>query len=91
MNAFRLNSDKLGTRLAVRPPERIHRISRAAPAKILAPHPPRGERLRSEGTDNSLRRTWSALRSVLVVVCVVLNVIETLVHPHHPVPRRAGR
>ena len=31
-----------------------------------------------------MRRTWSALRSIQVVVCLVLNVIEALVHPRHP-------
>ena len=51
---------------------------------------PRSERLQSEGTDDALRRTWSALRSVLVVVCLVPNLIETAVHPHHPVSRRGA-
>ena len=69
----------------VRPPERLDRISRAAPSKVAAPRTPaRGRRLRSEGTDNAMRRTWSALRSIQVVVCLVLNVIEALVHPRHP-------
>ena len=51
---------------------------------------PRGERLRSEGTNNALRRTERALRSVLVVVCVVMNVIEAPVHPRFTVPRRGA-
>ena len=74
----------------LRPPERIHRLSRAAPTMVAALSQPRGERLRSEGTNNALRRTWSALRSVLVVVCLVLNLSEALVHPRHPVPRRGA-
>ena len=52
---------------------------------------PRGERLQSEGTDDALRRTWSVLRSVLVAVCVVLNIIEAPVHPRHPPVRREER
>ena len=75
----------------VRPPERLDRISRAAPSKVAAPRTPaRGRRLRSEGTDNAMRRTWSALRSIQVVVCLVLNVIEALVHPRHPPPPRGA-
>ena len=75
----------------LQPPGRLHRLSQAAPAKILAPRDaPRGERLRSEGTNNALRRTGRALRSLLGVVCIVVNVFETLVHPHHPVPRRGA-
>ena len=73
------------------PFERLHHLSRAAPAKVAALRTPRAaKRLRSEGTDNALRRTWSALRSVLVVVCLVPNLIETAVHPHHPVSRRGA-
>ena len=74
----------------IRPPERLHCLARAAPTMVAALSRPRGERLRSEGTDDAMRRTWSALRSVLVVVCLVLNLIETAVHPHHPVPRRGA-
>ena len=33
-----------------------------------------------------MRRTWSALRSVQVVVCLVVNVILADVHPRHPPP-----
>ena len=51
---------------------------------------PRGERLQFEGTDNALRRTWSALRSIQVVVCLFVNVIEALVHPRHPPPPRGA-
>ena len=64
-------------------PSRSHHSSSPEPA-------PRGERLRSEGTDNALRRTGRALRSLLGVVCIVMNVFETLKHPHHPVPRRGA-
>ena len=40
----------------LQPPGRLHRLSRAAPAKILAPRTPaRGERLPSEGTENALK------------------------------------
>ena len=73
------------------PFERLHHLSRAAPAKVAALRTPRAaKRLRSEGTDNALRRTWSALRSIQVVVCVVVNVIEALVHPRHPPPPRGA-
>ena len=64
-------------------PSRSHHGSSPEPA-------PRGERLRSEGTDNALRRTGRALRSLLGVVCVVLNVIEAPVHPRFTVPRRGA-
>ena len=74
----------------LRPPERIHRLSRAAPTMVAALSQPRGERLRSEGTNNALRRTGRALRSLLGVVCVVLNVIEAPVHPRFTVPRRGA-
>ena len=74
----------------IRPPERLHCLARAAPTMVAALSRPRGERLRSEGTDNALRRTGRALRSLLGVVCVVLNVIEAPMHPHHPVPRRGA-
>ena len=74
----------------IRPPERLHRLSRATPTMVAALSRPRGERLRSEGTNNALRRTGRALRSIQVVVCLVLNVIEALVHPRHPVPRRGA-
>ena len=67
------------------PFERLHHLSRAAPAKVAALRTPRAaKRLRSEGTDNALRRTWSALRSIQVVVCLVVNVIGAPVHPRHP-------
>ena len=39
----------------LRPPERIHRLSRAAPTMVAALSQPRGERLRSEGTENALK------------------------------------
>ena len=51
---------------------------------------PRGERLQSEGTDDALRRTWSALRSIQVVVCLVVNAIEAIVHPRHPLRPRGS-
>jgi len=73
------------------PFERLHHLSRAAPAKVAALRTPRAaKRLRSEGTDNALRRTWSALRSIQVVVCLVVNVIEAPVHPRHPPPPRGA-
>ena len=73
------------------PFERLHHLSQAAPAKVAAPRTPRAaKRLRSEGTDNAMRRTWSALRSIQVVVCLVLNVIGALVHPRHPPPPRGA-
>ena len=74
----------------IRPPERLHCLARAAPTMVAALSRPRGERLRSEGTDNALRRTGRALRSLLGVVCVVLNVIEAPVHPRFTVPRRGA-
>ena len=77
----------------VRPSERLHRPSRAAVSKILAPRtPPRKGRLRCEGTDDAMvgARRERALRSVLVAVCLVVNVIEAPVHPRHPPPPRGA-